>query len=62
LIDISNSSIINQKLPKQNISHSFRRISTSAIPTKNQNTITLRLRQEPKEIPKIPVSSSQSHD
>ncbi len=53
---------MNQKLSKENTSHLSRRISLSPIPTKNENNMTIRLRKEPKEIPKIRVLSSQSHD
>jgi hypothetical protein len=62
LVQTSHSSFDNAKLPKENTSHSSRRLSASSIPTKNQSTVTLRLRQERKEIPKIPVLPSQSHD
>jgi len=53
---------MNQKLPRENTSRLSRRISVSSIPIKNENNVTIRLRKESKEIPKIPVLSSQSHD
>jgi hypothetical protein len=55
-----NSSLTNQKLDKENTSHSFRRIDASSTPVNNENTVSFRLRQEPKRIPKIPVTSTQS--
>jgi hypothetical protein len=62
LLITSNSSLTNQKLDKENTSHQSRRLSASSIPVKNENNVSFRLRQEPKQIPKIPVVSTQSDD
>jgi hypothetical protein len=51
----------NQKLTRPTTGTS-RRLSASAFPVNNDKTVTVRLRQEPKSIPKIPVLPSQSKD
>ncbi|CAF4521321.1 unnamed protein product [Rotaria sp. Silwood1] len=58
----SSSSSTNKKLSKDYSSNSSRRISATSFSTNNENTVTVRLRHEPKQIPKIPVVSSESHD
>jgi hypothetical protein len=61
-IDTSNTTFTNQKLPKTNTTHLSRRLSVSSLPIQKEKTLSLRVRQDTKEIPKIPVLSSQSHD
>ncbi|CAF3819109.1 unnamed protein product [Rotaria magnacalcarata] len=58
----SNVLFTNQKSSKSNSSNSSRRISTSSFSTNHTNNISIRLDQEPKQIPKIPVLSRQLHD
>ncbi|CAF1444146.1 unnamed protein product [Rotaria sordida] len=58
----SSSSLTNKKLPKDNTSNTSRRISATSFSTNNENTVTIHFRHEPKQIPKIPVLSSQTQN
>ncbi|CAF3235593.1 unnamed protein product [Rotaria sp. Silwood2] len=58
----STSSLTNKKLSKDNSSNPSQRISATSFSTNNENIISVNLRHEPKQIPKIPLVSSQSHD
>jgi hypothetical protein len=60
--DFVATSSMNQKLSRTNSAHSPRRISVSTIPTKSERSVSIRLRREPKEIPKIPVLPPPTQD
>ena len=52
----------DSKLQRTTSARLSRRISATSIPTQNERPVSVRLRHEPKDIPKIPVTKTQKQD